>query len=172
MTLLRVGSGAGGKDFSDGPNILRAFLGTATAGVADEVMEVSCNLDDVTPEVIGYVQELLQESGALDAWLMPVQMKKGRPGVVLSFLCAPENLDRLAEIVMAETGTLGVRYAPMQRIVQPRRIEERDTQFGPVRFKIGGFGEKPEYEDCRRIARERGIPCRDVMQRLLHKEKP
>ena len=172
MTLTRVGSGAGSRDFSDCPNILRAFLGTSAAGGGAEVREVSCNLDDVTPEVIGYVQELLLESGALDVWLTPVQMKKGRPGTVLSFLCTPPDLERLAALVMAETGTLGVRHASLQRLVQSRRIEERDTPFGPVRFKVGEYGEKPEYEDCRRIARERGIPCRDVMRQLLHRERP
>jgi uncharacterized protein (TIGR00299 family) protein len=173
MTLLRVGSGAGSRDFSDGPNILRAFLGTVRLdGGSDDVMEASCNLDDVTPEIVGYVQELLLESGALDAWLVPVQMKKGRPGVVLSFLCAPIDLERLVAVLMSETGTLGVRYRPVRRIVQSRRVEERETQFGPVRFKVGEHGEKPEYEDCRRIARERKIPCRDVMQQLLQKEQP
>lgn len=172
MLLQKIGSGAGGREFSDCPNILRAFLGTSEAGDDEEVREVSCNLDDVTPEVIGYVQELLLESGALDVWLVPVQMKKGRPGVVLSFLCVPAELERLTALVMAETGTLGVRYSALRRIVQSRRIEERDTQFGPVRFKVGEYGEKPEYEDCRRIARERGIACRDVMQQLSHKEKP
>ena len=172
MTLSRVGSGAGGKDFSDCPNILRAFIGTSAAGGAEDVREGSCNLDDVTPEVIGYVQELLLEGGALDVWLAPVQMKKGRPGTILSFLCAPADLDRLAGLVMAETGTLGVRYASLRRIVQSRRIEERETQFGPVRFKVSEYGEKPEYEDCRRIARDRGIPCRDIMQQLMHRERP
>ena len=152
MTLLRVGSGAGSRDFSDCPNILRAFLGTAGPD-HDEVLEAACNLDDVTPEVIGYVQELLLESGALDVWVAPVQMKKGRPGVTLSFLCPPHDLERLAALVMAETGTLGVRYGALRRIVLPRRIEERDTPFGPVRFKVGEHGAKPEYEDCRRIAR-------------------
>ncbi len=172
MTLLRVGNGAGGKDFSDCPNILRAFLGTDSGGGTEEAREVSCNLDDVTAEVIGYVQELLLERGALDVWLVPVQMKKGRPGVVLTFLCLPTDLERLAALVMSETGTLGVRYTSLRRIVQSRRIEERDTQLGRVRFKVSEFGEKPEYEDCRRIARERGIPCRVVMQRLLRKEEP
>lgn len=171
MTLTKVGSGAGAKDFSDRPNILRAFLGTSVVAGNEEVVEVCCNLDDVTPEVIGYVQELLLESGALDVWLAPVQMKKGRPGVLLSFLCAPADLDRLAALLMAETGTLGVRCNSLRRIVQSRRIEERATQFGPVRFKVSEQGEKPEYEDCRRIARERGIPCRDVMQQLLHEDK-
>ncbi len=172
MSLTRIGSGAGGKDFNDCPNILRAFLGTNTVEGAEEVREVSCNLDDVAPEVIGYVQELLLESGALDVWLAPVQMKKGRPGVVLSFLCEPEELSRLSELVMAETGTLGVRYTRQRRILQPRRIEERDTPFGPVRFKVSRYGEKPEYEDCRRIAREQGAPCRYIMQQLLRKEGP
>jgi len=166
MTLTRIGSGAGSKEFSDCPNILRAFLGTARAGSAEEVMEVACNLDDVTPEIIGYVQERLLESGVLDVWLAPVQMKKGRPGVVLTFLSEAADLERLVALVMAETGTLGVRYCPRQRIVQSRRIEERATQFGPVRFKVGQYGEKPEYEDCRRIAREQGIACRDVMKQL------
>ena len=171
MTFARIGSGAGSRDFSDCPNILRAFLGTGGSEGSEEVMEVSCNLDDVTPEIIGYVQELLLESGALDAWLVPVQMKKGRPGVILSFLCIPADRERLAALLMSETGTLGVRYGLRRRIVQERRIEERDTQFGPLRFKVSEYGEKPEYEDCRRIARERGIPCRDVMQQLLNKEK-
>jgi hypothetical protein len=171
MSLARVGSGAGSKDFSDCPNILRAFLGTDTAGGGEEVREVSCNLDDVTPEVIGYVQELLLENGALDVWIAPVQMKKSRPGMVMSFLCMPADLERLAALVMAETGTLGVRHASLRRIVQPRRIEERDTPFGPVRFKVAKYGEKPEYEDCRRIAREQGIPCRDIMHKLLRKEE-
>jgi uncharacterized protein (TIGR00299 family) protein len=173
MLFERIGSGAGSRDFNDCPNILRAFLGTVRLDKgSDEVIEASCNLDDVTPEVIGYVQELLLESGALDVWLVPIQMKKGRPGVLLSFLCRAPDLERLAALLMSETGTLGVRYHSLRRIVQPRRIEERLTQFGPVRFKVSGQGEKPEYEDCRRIARERGIPCRDVMQQLLQKEKP
>jgi hypothetical protein len=172
MTLLRVGSGAGSRDFSDCPNILRAFLGTTLGDGSEEVVEASCNLDDVTPEVIGYVQELLLENGALDVWTAPVQMKKSRPGTILSFLCAPVDLERLAAQVMLETGTLGVRYSSLRRVVQPRWIEERDTPYGRVRFKVAEYGEKPEYEDCRRIARERGIPCRDVIQRLLRVEKP
>jgi uncharacterized protein (DUF111 family) len=101
-------------------------------------------------------------------WLVPVQMKKGRPGVLLTFLSSPADLERLVALMMEETGTLGVRYSTRQRSVQPRRVEERATSFGPVRFKVGPHGEKPEFEDCRRIARERGIPCRDVMKQLSH----
>ena len=173
MLIERIGSGAGSRDFSDCPNVLRAFLGTERLEEgSDEVVEASCNLDDVTPEIIGYVQELLLESGALDVWLVPVQMKKGRPGVILSLLCHTPDLGRLTALLMSETGALGVRHRTLRRTVQSRRIEECPTPFGPVRFKVSEFGRKPEYEDCRRIARERGIPCRDVMQQLLQKEQP
>lgn len=165
MKLEKTGCGAGNKDFIDVPNILRAFLGR-TDGNSDEVIEASCNLDDVTPEVLAYTVELLMERGALDAWIVPVQMKKGRPGMQLSFLCRPDELRQLSGLVMAETGTLGVRWQRMERLVQPRTIEERETPLGMVRFKVTPGGEKPEYDDCRRIARERGIPCRQVMQEL------
>ncbi len=164
-----LGCGAGSKDFPDCPNVLRAFLGTAQTGETDEVVEASCNLDDVTPEIIGYTAEALLEKGALDVWLTPLQMKKGRPGTQLSFLCRPTDLESLTHLVMAETGTLGVRYSRRQRRVQSRRVEKRDTPYGPVSFKVGDFGEKPEYEECRRIAREQGISCRDVMKKLMER---
>ncbi len=166
MLIDRIGSGAGTKEFADCPNILRVFLGAVKDTGADGVTEASCNLDDVTPEVVGYTLELLLEQGALDAWLTPVQMKKGRPGVILSFLCPPADLERLTSLVMAETGTLGVRYSLRNRVVQQRQVEERQTEFGTVRFKVGETGAKPEYEDCRRIAREQRLPCREVMRRL------
>ena len=172
MTITQIGSGAGSKDFNDCPNILRAFLGTADVAGSEAVQQLSCNLDDVTPEVIGYTQELLLECGALDVWLTPVQMKKGRPGQVLSLLCQPADLKRLAALLMAETGTLGVRCVSVQRIVQSRRIETRETTFGPVRFKVSEYGKKPEYEDCRRIARELGLTCRYVMQQLASGKLP
>jgi len=167
MEIERIGCGAGTKDFADCPNILRVFLGTKRGAGTEEVIEAACNLDDVTPEVVGYTLELLLDQGALDVWLTPVQMKKGRPGVTLSFLCPPADLGRLTSLVIAETGTLGVRYSPRNRVVQRRQVEERQTEFGPVRFKVGKAGVKPEYEDCRRIARERDLPCREVMQRLM-----
>jgi uncharacterized protein (TIGR00299 family) protein len=170
MMVEQIGSGAGSKEFPDGPNILRAFLGTGDGCSVDEVIEACCNLDDVSPEIVGYTAEILLERGALDVWLTPVQMKKGRPGVILSFLCVPAELEQLTGLLMAETGTLGVRYDLRRRTVLNRRVETRDTQFGPVRFKVGEYGEKPEFDDCRRIAREQGLPCRDVMKKLMHGE--
>lgn len=174
MLLERIGSGAGGKDFPDCPNILRAFLGTCEpgCGTGDEVVVAETNIDDSTPEVLGYVMERLLEEGALDCFCTPVQMKKNRPGVLLSFLCRPEQLDLLGRLVLSETSAIGLRHYPAARITLERRVEERQTPFGPVRFKLVFDNGRllraaPEYEDCRRIAREQGIPCREVMERVV-----
>ncbi len=173
MRLDRIGSGAGGKDFPDCPNILRAFLGALEAEPAagDKVMVAETNIDDCTPEVLGYVMERLLEEGALDVFFTPIQMKKNRPGMLLTFLCRPEHLPSLGRLVLAETSAIGLRYHAAGRITLERRVEERQTPFGPVRFKLVHDNGRllrlaPEYEDCRRIARERGIPCREVMERL------
>jgi uncharacterized protein (TIGR00299 family) protein len=174
MRLERIGSGAGGKDFSDCPNILRAFLGTAEQEwcSGDGVVVAETNIDDSTPEVLGYVMERLLEEGALDVFFSPVQMKKNRPATQLSFLCRPQQLDSLARLVLAETSAIGLRHYPAGRIILERRVEERQTPFGPVRFKLvfdNGLllRAAPEYEECRRIARERGIPCREVMEQVV-----
>ncbi len=116
--------------------------------------------------------ERLLEAGALDVFFTPIQMKKNRPGVLLSFLCRPEQLDHLAEIVLTETSAIGLRYYRADRIVMQRRIVEKDTELGAVRFKqvFGRGGEllrvTPEYDDCRRIAREKRMPCLEVMERV------
>lgn len=177
MVMEKTGCGAGGKDFPDCPNILRAFLGRSAEnnGEDDEVIVVEANIDDSTPEVLGYAMERLLDEGALDAFFTPIQMKKNRPGVMLSFLCRPEMLDQLARLMLTETSAIGLRWHRADRIILQRRIVELETEFGPVRFKevMDGNGERlrtfPEYEDCRRIARERKIPCREVMERLLFK---
>jgi len=174
MRLERVGSGAGNKDFSDCPNILRAFLGTVEQGCGndDRVLVAETNIDDSTPEVLGYVMERLLEEGALDVFFSPVQMKKNRPATQISFLCRPQQLDSLARLVLAETSAIGLRHYPAGRITLERRVEERQTPFGPVRFKLVFdkglvLRAAPEYEDCRRIALERGIPCREVMEQVV-----
>jgi uncharacterized protein (TIGR00299 family) protein len=173
MTLARIGSGAGGKDFEDCPNILRAFLGQAASATetSDEIIVAETNIDDSTAEVLGFVMERLLEAGALDAFFTPIQMKKNRPATQISFLCRPSQLDELAQLVLTETTAIGIRHYPAARIKLERRIEEIQTVFGPVRFKlIFDQGRllrgAPEYDDCRRIARERGIPFREVLQQL------
>lgn len=174
MVLEMTGCGAGGKDFPDCPNILRAFLGRSIEKTdhGDAVIVVEANIDDSTPEVLGYAMERLFEEGALDVFFTPVQMKKVRPGVKVSFLCRPEQLDRLSGLLLTETSAIGLRYYRADRIILQRRLVEQQTEFGVVRFKqvIDGSGQllrkSAEYEDCRRIARENGIPCREVMERL------
>ncbi|MBI5483009.1 MAG: nickel pincer cofactor biosynthesis protein LarC [Deltaproteobacteria bacterium] len=171
MLLEKVGSGAGGKDFPDCPNILRAFLGKRAEKVdsADEVVIIETNIDDSTPEILGYAMERLLEAGALDVFFTPIQMKKNRPGVLFSLLCHPAQLNQLAEIVLTETSAIGLRHYRADRIAMQRRIVEKDTELGAVRFKqvFGSGGEllrvTPEYDDCRRIAREKQIPCQEVM---------
>lgn len=174
MVLEKTGCGAGGKDFIDCPNILRAFLGHSSADNTqnEDVIVVESNIDDSTPELLGYAMERLFEDGALDVYFTPIQMKKCRPSVMMSFLCHPEQLEQLSRLLLTETTAIGLRYYRAGRIVLQRRIAEQQTEFGPVRFKevidIRGnvLRALPEYEDCRRIAREKEIPCREVMERL------
>jgi uncharacterized protein (TIGR00299 family) protein len=174
MVLDRVGYGAGGKDFPDCPNMLRAFLGHAGAGNAqpDSVIIVEANIDDSTPEVLGFAMERLFEEGALDVFFTAIQMKKNRPGILVSLLCRREKLDQLSQVLLTETSAIGLRHYPADRIILRRQIVEQQTEFGSVRFKqvIDANGKmlrmSPEYEDCRRIALEKSIPCRDVMARL------
>ncbi len=174
MYLEKTGCGAGGKDFADCPNILRAFLGknVEKSDHTDEVIVAETNIDDSTPEILGYTMERLLEAGALDVFFTPIQMKKNRPGVLLSFLCHQEQLDELAGIVLTETSAIGLRHYRADRTILERRSVEQHTVFGPVRFKQvldqqGAFlRSTPEYEDCRRIAREKKIPCREVMESL------
>jgi uncharacterized protein (TIGR00299 family) protein len=174
MLLEKTGSGAGGKEFVDCPNILRAFIGRSIEQTdhPDEVVVVETNIDDSTPEVLGYVMERLQEEGALDVFFTSIQMKKNRPAVMLSFLCRPKQLEGLAKIVLTETSAIGLRHYRADRVVMERRIVEQETEFGVVRFKqvIGRDGTllraAPEYEDCRRIALERGMPLQAIISPL------
>lgn len=173
MILKKTGCGAGEKDFADCPNVLRAFFGSNSSHTADDdVIVVESNIDDSTPEILGYAMEQLLEAGALDVYFIPIQMKKNRPGALLSFLCHSQQLDALARLLLAETSAIGLRYYRVDRIVLQRRITERQTEFGPVRFKqvIDSSGSvmrtSPEYDDCRRIARTLQLPCQDVMKSL------
>jgi uncharacterized protein (DUF111 family) len=173
MTLTRVGSGAGGKDFEDCPNILRAFLGQVPkkTETIDDIIVVETNIDDSTAELLGYVMERLLEEGALDVFFTPIQMKKNRPATQLSFLCRQEQLDTLAQLLLAETSAIGLRYYQAGRIKLERRITEIQTSFGPIRFKqVFDQGRLlrsiPEYDDCRTIARQRSIPLSEVIQQL------
>jgi hypothetical protein len=169
LRLERVGSGAGRKEFA-WPNIARLWLGAAldTASAPtepSELVQMDTNLDDMNPELFGAVSERAFAAGALDVWLTPIQMKKGRPGVLLSVLCAAELAARLARLLLEETTTLGVRTFPIRRHTAARTFVTVATDYGPVTAKVkllGGqaVGVKPEYEDCVRLAERMGVPVR------------
>jgi uncharacterized protein (TIGR00299 family) protein len=174
MTVERIGCGAGRKDFIEQPNVLRVFVGTSTpvpAGATDTVTVLETNLDDVPGELIGYCVERLFAAGALDVFTAPVQMKKTRPGVLLSVIAAPPTAPALEAILFREAGTFGVRRYAATRSKLEREAITVPTPWGRVRAKRGWRGElevvTPEYEDCARVARENDVPLREVYAAAL-----
>ncbi len=168
LPLLRVeaaGCGTGTKDFETA-NLLRALLGQTEEQMEDEVLELSCNLDDMTAEALAFASEELFKAGALDVWTEAIGMKKGRPGLKLSCLCRPEQREALLKALFLHTSTLGVRENRCRRAVLERSAYTKETALGPVRFKQAqGWGvcrEKPEYEDLARLAREKGLSLRQA----------
>ena len=174
MKIEKSGYGAGSRDFPGQPNVVRLTIGEAASTLAaktvsDTVTVLEANLDDLNPQVFGYVMDRLLEEGALDAFAMPVQMKKNRPGSLLTVLCKPEDASKLTQLIFAETTTLGVRRRDEARQTLARRWENVRTQWGEVRIKIASMNGTvtnyaPEYEDCRRIAAENRVPLKTVMQ--------
>ncbi len=174
MKLEKSGYGAGTREFPGHPNVVRLTIGEAASVLAaktasDVVTVLEANLDDLNPQVFGYVMDRLLEEGALDAFAVPVQMKKNRPGTLLTVLCKPEQASKLTELLFTETTTLGVRRRDEVRQTLARRWENVRTQWGDVRIKIGSMNGTvtnyaPEYEDCRRLAAEHRVPLKTVMQ--------
>lgn len=174
MAIEKVGYGAGTRDIRNHANVLRLTIGELQPeSVAQDVITVlEANLDDLNPQVFGYVMDRLFEQGALDAFGIPVQMKKNRPGILLTVLCAPEHADKLAELIFSETTTLGIRRRPESRQVLQRKWVSAPTRWGDVRIKIASrngtvANYAPEYEDCRRIAVENNVPLKNVMQEAV-----
>ena len=141
----------------------------------DEIFELSCNLDDMTGEELGFAMEALLDAGALDVYTVPIGMKKNRPGVMLNVLCRPESREKMVELLFLHTTTIGVRETRHDRYILRREEEIRQTPFGPVRVKRAeGYGvrrEKPEYEDLRRIALEQGVSLRQAREMILGKDE-
>ncbi|MGA7770599.1 MAG: nickel pincer cofactor biosynthesis protein LarC [Candidatus Sulfotelmatobacter sp.] len=174
MKIEKSGYGAGSREFPGLPNVARLTLGevssTLAAKTASETVTVlESNLDDLNPQVFGYVMDRLLEEGALDAFGVPVQMKKNRPGMLLTALCKPEDSDKLTQLIFSETTTLGVRRRDEVRQILARRWENVSTPWGEVRIKIASMNGTvtnyaPEYEDCRRIATEHHVPLKTVIQ--------
>jgi uncharacterized protein (TIGR00299 family) protein len=173
LRIEGVGYGAGQRSLRDRPNVLRLILGeTAARAERDEIVVIETNIDDYNPELYEYVVERLIKAGARDVYLTAVQMKKGRPGVILSVLCAADQREALGGIVLAETSAIGLRYYSAQRMVLERDVRQVVTDYGTVRVKVarGPDGHEnlaPEYEDCKRIAAERQVPIKLVYQAAL-----
>ena len=175
FSVEAVGVGLGSKDPENFPNVVRVWLGdAASSGFAPRqgnIVLLETNMDDVTGVVVGYTQERLFDLGALDVWYSPIQMKKNRPGVVLSALIPAEMEEAACELVLRETPTLGVRTRPVERYAAERRNVAMESSLGTVSVKVkyvGGkaIGAAPEYEDCRRIAVETDIPLQEVHRRV------
>jgi len=194
MKIEKTGYGAGTREFPDHPNLLRLTIGeskltegegaspkaslTSNESAADEKMMneritvLEANLDDLSPQVLAYAMERLLAEGALDVFSVPVQMKKSRPGALLTVLAKMEDANRLSKVIFVETTTLGVRRREEQRQTLSRRWETVATTWGPVRIKIANMNGSvsnyaPEYEDCRTLAEAQQVPLRTVMQEAI-----
>jgi uncharacterized protein (TIGR00299 family) protein len=186
----KSGYGAGDLELPGKPNMLRLMLGSSAAGQADrsgvadsgrskwvqeeQILLLEASIDDMDPEMFGHFLGLALKQGALDVYYTPIQMKKNRPGLLVSLLCRPEDRDRLVELVFSETTTLGLRVNPQTRWVLEREVRSLDTEYGPVKFKVGRFGGRvvniaPEYEDLKRISDETGLSLKRLRQELIGK---
>ena len=168
MTMGQIGYGAGDRDPKRHPNVLRMIVGEADgAAHARRVVEILCEIDDMNPQLFGPLMDQLHRAGALDVFYAPVQMKKNRTGTLVTVLARPEDRDRLSGILFAETTTIGVRYQEMMRECLDREVTTLETPVGAVRFKIARrlghvLNASPEFDDCARIATERGLPVKTV----------
>ena len=168
MAISGIGYGMGKKDF-ERANCVRVLLGETTKQT-DEILELNCNIDDMTGEAMGFSLEQLMEHGALDAFTVPIGMKKSRPGVMLTVLCKEANKEEMVRLIFRHTTTLGIREKRCQRHILDRRMESVDTPYGKVHRKVStGYGvqrTKYEYNDIARIAREQNISLFEVLDKM------
>lgn len=172
MKLQKTGYGMGKKDF-ESANCVRAFLGE-TGNSEEEVTELICNIDDMTPEAIAFAQQLLFDEGALDVYTTPIGMKKGRTGILFTCMCKSGQTEKFISLIFKHTTTLGMRETVSRRHTLSREHQTIQTQYGPVRMKASsGYGvtkTKPEYEDIAKIAREKGMALSDVIAGIQSKD--
>ncbi|MFH1560337.1 MAG: nickel pincer cofactor biosynthesis protein LarC [Chloroflexota bacterium] len=172
MTVERVGYGVGSRDMAELPNVLALWIGeTQDSEALVQVSLLETNIDDMTPEILGHVQEKLLEHGALDVWFTPIQMKKNRPAVTLSILCRPLLESALARVILEESSTLGIRVHSLKRYEAEREVVSVDTSLGRARVKVKKteskiVGLSPEFEDCKEIAQREGLPLQEVYRRV------
>lgn len=170
MRIQSAGYGAGDRDFLEHANVLRVLVGDTTeAQESTTVTVLEANIDDSTPEVLGYAMERLLDAGALDVSFTPLAMKKNRPGVLLRAVAKPEDQESIAAAIFAETSTLGLRLHQAERRVQARESVLVETPHGRVRVKVSAAGDfAPEYEDCRKLALESGVPLKRILAEAGH----
>ena len=174
MTVERIGYGAGTSEPAI-PNLLRIIIGEVREEVSgfetERAAVIETNIDDMNPQMYDYLIEKMLNMGALDVFLSPVQMKKNRPGTLLSVICAPEMTERFSDFILRETTTIGLRWRLDNRLKARRRMKELQTIYGPIRFKLAETGNGslqafPEYEDCKRVALEKKVPLLEVMEEV------
>jgi pyridinium-3,5-bisthiocarboxylic acid mononucleotide nickel chelatase len=178
MTVSAIGYGAGTADLEGQPNVLRIMIGDAAEkvipGYDEEISVIEANLDDMNPQIYGFFLERALAAGALDVYTMPVQMKKNRPGTLLTVLCRPQDTNTLTSLIFAETTTFGVRVTTAQRRILPREHVRVSTTFGDVRIKLSRVNGRilhvsPEFEDCRKLAVEKNVPLQQVINEALRR---
>jgi uncharacterized protein (TIGR00299 family) protein len=176
MSVSAIGYGAGTADLEGQPNVVRIMIGETAEktvpGFDEEMAVVEANLDDMNPQIYGYFLEKALGAGALDVYTTPVQMKKNRPGTLLTVLCKPEDTNTLMSLIFAETTTFGARTYRAQRRALPRELVSVTTSFGEVRIKISRVNGRilhvaPEYDDCRKLAVEKNVPLQSVIAEAL-----
>jgi uncharacterized protein (TIGR00299 family) protein len=173
IRIAKVGQGAGARETRGRPNVLRLIVGDeASAAATDRVVVLETEVDDASPQVLGPLVDRLLAEGALDAFFTPVQMKKGRPGVLVTVLTEPSRREAIEELLFRETTTLGVRRQEWDRTLLERETATVATGYGPIRVKIGRRGgvvynASPEFDDCLRAARERGVAVKEVLAAAL-----
>jgi len=169
VRVRRVGYGAGDRDFADTPNVVRLIVGEAadTAPATERLVVLECEIDDMNPQIFGVLMDRLYGAGALEVFYQPVQMKKNRPGTMMTVLASPDRREELAAIVFRETTTIGVRYHEVARERLEREIVAVETALGPMRIKVARRGgvvinASPEFDDCVRAAAAHGVPVKDA----------
>ena len=174
MCVKQIGYGAGERDQKGSPNVLRLMIGDSTTDASmQRVLVMECEIDDMNPELFGVLMDRLYEGGALDVFYVPVQMKKNRPGTLVTVIASPSRREVLSDIIFRESTSIGLRFSEMTRECLERSTTTVETQVGPVRVKIAQRGGRvinvaPEFEDCVRLATNCDIPVKEV-QALAHK---
>jgi hypothetical protein len=177
MKIRASGYGAGTRQTPGNANVLRVSLGDAAAEASvspeEQVAVIDATIDDMNPQVYGYFQEKALAAGALDVYSTPIQMKKNRPALKITCVCAVSDLDRLASLIFCETTTIGIRYTFAQRKTLRREFAQVQTSFGSVAMKVSLLNDRPvnfvpEFEDCRRLAEEKGVALKEVQAAAIH----